>query len=301
MTKNKHQRLAIRLADILKRLNDGERLTIKGLAEDFSVSNKTIQRDLRERLAFVDWVEEGPYYSVRKGNYGHLDSDDLTRIISFLSIKNIFPKLDRHFFLKYLTKNTTIKNIEYECIQKYSEEFDQLIRAIDMNRKIHIDYIKVRESIAKSYVVEPYHMINKNGIWYLIALDHGIEKTFCFTQISNIRLLEEWFDVDDVLLTKIKSSDSISHGNQMSEVVLQVSSEVASYFQKRQLLPHQEIVEIKKDGSLRIVCRKVHQMEVLPTIQYWLPHVEIVAPITLKNDLHDLLKKYLRLVDTPCL
>jgi predicted DNA-binding transcriptional regulator YafY len=39
-----------RLTAILARLNDGEALLVKALAEEFGVSTRTIQRDFNERL-----------------------------------------------------------------------------------------------------------------------------------------------------------------------------------------------------------------------------------------------------------
>ena len=39
-----------RLTIILSRLNDGEALSVKALAEEFNVSDRTIQRDFNERL-----------------------------------------------------------------------------------------------------------------------------------------------------------------------------------------------------------------------------------------------------------
>ena len=44
----KHQKLAFRLSDILTRLNEGRRLSVSELAEEFKVSERTIQRDLNE-------------------------------------------------------------------------------------------------------------------------------------------------------------------------------------------------------------------------------------------------------------
>ncbi len=44
-------KIAQRLAGILQQLNAGETLTIKGLAEKYGVGERTIHRDLQERLA----------------------------------------------------------------------------------------------------------------------------------------------------------------------------------------------------------------------------------------------------------
>lgn len=48
-----HDKVAFRLATILQKLNQGEILVEKELAEEFNVSIRTIQRDLRERFVFL--------------------------------------------------------------------------------------------------------------------------------------------------------------------------------------------------------------------------------------------------------
>lgn len=48
-----HDTLVARLAQILIRLNQGEALDPKALAEEFQVHPRTIQRDLNERFAYL--------------------------------------------------------------------------------------------------------------------------------------------------------------------------------------------------------------------------------------------------------
>ena len=53
LDKNMYDPALTRLASIMQRLYEGETLTKKGLAEEFSVSEKTIQRDINTRLKNV--------------------------------------------------------------------------------------------------------------------------------------------------------------------------------------------------------------------------------------------------------
>ena len=46
--------IAYRLTEVLCRLDEGERLDPQALAREFEVNRTTIQRDLDERLAFLD-------------------------------------------------------------------------------------------------------------------------------------------------------------------------------------------------------------------------------------------------------
>ena len=53
-----HDKLGIRLSQILIRLSAGERLRIDDLTVDFDVNKRTIQRDLNERLASLPIKEK---------------------------------------------------------------------------------------------------------------------------------------------------------------------------------------------------------------------------------------------------
>lgn len=54
-----HDKLAQRLGMILTKLNAGEHLQIASLAQEFNVSERTIQRDLNKRLSYLPLEREG--------------------------------------------------------------------------------------------------------------------------------------------------------------------------------------------------------------------------------------------------
>ena len=55
-SERRHERLAVRLSLIISRLVAGETLAIQTLAAEFGVSVRTLRRDFRERLAYLDRV-----------------------------------------------------------------------------------------------------------------------------------------------------------------------------------------------------------------------------------------------------
>lgn len=88
--KNKNERLAYRLGGILERLNAGERISVNELAETYGVTPRTIQRDIAERLAFLEdkFLEKGPgYYRLDKAKLGHLCQADIERFSRFSSVQ----------------------------------------------------------------------------------------------------------------------------------------------------------------------------------------------------------------------
>lgn len=44
------------------RLNNGESLTVRSLADEFNVCEKTILRDMTERLAYLNLLRQGKQY-----------------------------------------------------------------------------------------------------------------------------------------------------------------------------------------------------------------------------------------------
>lgn len=52
-TNRKYDRMAMRLSALITRLMAGESLVLSCLAQEFNVSERTLQRDLRERLAYL--------------------------------------------------------------------------------------------------------------------------------------------------------------------------------------------------------------------------------------------------------
>lgn len=57
---SKHEKLAERLASILVELNTTGQIDIHELSERFSIGVRTLQKDLNERLVFLNWEQSGP-------------------------------------------------------------------------------------------------------------------------------------------------------------------------------------------------------------------------------------------------
>jgi transcriptional regulator-like protein len=289
----KHEKLAERLAAILIELNTCRQVDIKELAERFKVSERTLQKDLNIRLAFLEWEKAGPrHYSLNQNQLGVFTQLDINRFARFASIQDLFPKLDREFFQKSLTESIKVQGFQYESIQHREKEFKQLQQAIDNHQIIKFGYTKPGQQ-PTNRTLEPYVLLNKNGIWYVIGLENGKQKTFCFSQMHFLMLTKQTFAPKLEFLEEIKRSDSISHGNQVDEVIIKVDTKVAHYFTRRALLPNQEIIHQLENGELIVSCKNIHEMEIIPLVQYWVPHLTIISPMELQMKLNEKLKLYL--------
>ncbi|SEP84230.1 helix-turn-helix transcriptional regulator [Basfia succiniciproducens] len=290
----KTEKLSHRLSDILHRLVLGERLHVERLAEEYQVGKRTIQKDLNVRLSFLEFEKDARnYYRINTAQFGLLTEEEINRFARFASIQQLFPKIDRTFYQEKLTESIQVKGFHYEDISGKNTEFKQLKKAIEQHRLIEFYYTKNNETQGKMRSLQPYKLLNKNGIWFLLGLERGKRKTFCFSRIKSIFVKTEVFTPDPDFIQQIENSDSISHGNQIAEVVIQVSANAAPYFECRNLLPNQETVRKLDDGSLLLACRNVNTMEVIPIVQYWIPHLKVISPSELQNLMIDKLKIYL--------
>lgn len=98
--------------------------------------------------------------------------------------------------------------------------------------------------------IQPYKLINYEGIWYLAAVDNGKLKTFLVSKMSRVWETQESFECNSSVEKQILDEETIWFSEEKLEVVLKVSANVADYFTRRQLIPEQEITKMCDDGSL---------------------------------------------------
>ncbi len=291
-TGKNREKLGDRLTGILTRLNNGETLDTHALAAEYSVSLRTIQRDIGRFGHLLDDTK-GRHYTLNRNRHGYLSQNDIARICRFASIQELFPEADRRFFQEKLAQSITVKGFQYEDIRHKTAEFDLIAQAVAQRNILSFDYAKAGGGERKSYRIEPYRLLNKNGIWYLVGLDQGKQKTYCFTQIENLKKQPETFLPDQDTARRINETDSLYHGSHLSEIVIRTDAEAAPYFKRRPLLPNQETIRELEDGSLLLACKNASPLEVVPIVRYWIPHVSIVSPAGLQEKMEQELRAYL--------
>ena len=292
MTKTtEHDKTAVRLTEILKKLNEGEKLDPKELALEFNVTVRTIQRDLLDRFAYLPLRKDGNLFYLESFYLGKLNIKDVERFACLSGIKALFPKLKddflRELFDSRISQAYLVKGHHYEDLSKKSHEFKQLEQAILQHRIVQFEYKE------KIYRAEPYKLVNHKAIWYLAAKVENMLKAFCFTQMKGIVIECDTFKPDAATHQIIEQEDSIWFAENKREVVLKIDSSVAQYFKRRDLLPNQQIDKTLEDGSLIVSSRIAHDHQILPLIRYWLPNVQVISPNELRHTLFQGLRDYL--------
>ncbi len=76
------------------------------------------------------------------------------------------------------------------------------------------------------------------------------------------------------------------------EVKLYADENAAKYFKRRPLST--QIVEcLNSDGTMEFSIKITHEMEILPIVKYWIPHLHIIEPQWIQDIIDDDLKEYL--------
>lgn len=291
-----HDKLAYRLTQILVKLNDGESLDPLALADEFGVHLRTIQRDLNTRFASLPLKRIDGHYRLDPAHLGKLNHNDIERFANLAGVRGLFPKLTKDFIRELADRNAVgallVKGHHYEDLRGKEGMFSQLELAINTPQRIGFDYLKPEGR--KSYAaIEPYKLVNHSGIWYLAGKDGDKLKSWAFTKIENLQTLDT-FTPDPNVHDTLAKEDDIWLNAKKIEVVLKVSSNVASYFQRRSLVAHQVIEKVLEDGGLIVSCKVAHQNQIFPIVRYWLPNVHIISPEGYQATLEAELKTYLQ-------
>ena len=294
-----HDTLVYRLAQMLVKLNQGEKLDPQALAEEFGVNLRTIQRDLNERFAYLPLEKTDGRYHLDPAFLGKLSTRDIERFASLAGVRGLFPSLSDEFlrdiFDSRIQSALLVKGHNYENLEGKEGQFRLLERAIVARRHVTFEYRK-DEGLVPYEGVAPYKLVNLKGIWYLAARDGEKLKTFSFAKIERVRMLESRFEADPELERKLQDEDGIWLGEESREIVLKVAREVAGYFKRRKLIANQVIEKELEDGGLIVSAKVGHPNQVLPIVRYWIPHIRVISPEGLQEELERELARYVESV-----
>ena len=295
MNDRSHDTFVYRLAQMLVKLNQGEKLDPQALADEFGVNLRTIQRDLNERFAYLPLEKTDGRYGLDPAFLGKLSTKDVERFASLAGVRGLFPSLSDEFlrdiFDARIQSALLVKGHHYEDLAGKEAQFRQLEQAIVARRHVAFEYRK--DDGLKPYgSVAPFKLVNHKGIWYLAGRDGEKLKTFSFAKIERVRMLETQFAADPTVEQTLRDEDGIWLGEEKREIVLKVSAEVAGYFKRRKLIANQLIEKELEDGGLIVSAKVGHVNQVLPIVRYWIPHLRIISPEGLQGELEAELRRY---------
>lgn len=307
MTKN------IRLLSILEQLSKHPKVSVKELALLYDVSPKSIQNDFKIL---------NEYFSeklLKKGeSYTLLDEDKFSKIFkskpqTIKRFLQLISMVDATFYNKFMEEyselfkelNLTaspiyqIEDSPYERLNKENQKILEKLELFIADRNyINITYTHPNiDTFVYAHSI-PLKILYLKENWYLAVLTtNNIKNNSIFkklrinfiTKIQESRLEPKHFHSDHIekvkaerFLKTIQSSFSDMETTNY-KVVLEVSLTVARYFKTKQYLKSQKVIKELANGNILVTYDITNDMEIIPLIQQWIPHIQVLEPLDLKE------------------
>ena len=266
----------------------------KQIADALGLNVRTIQRDLNEILAFNGAVKKGRLWSVDKSEFDPNDESQIVLSVLDKMAKNVGSQFyaKAHGLLKGISEGLNhpiFVSLSAEKLEKKDIELIENIESVIASRnEIELLYF------SKTHRLSPIKIALFDGFWYLLAMAGEKLKKFHLKSIKEIKILPSKFKIDESLENRIKSANSAWFDPEKSFIVrLWIDKVVKKYFERKPL-PNQQIMCENEDGSIEIEVQVTHIMEIKPLVFYYLPHIKVIEPSSLADDILAEMERYIK-------
>jgi proteasome accessory factor B len=164
--------------------------------------------------------------------------------------------------------------------------FNPLSAAVLKQQIVEFTYKKPGSTSTSARRVRPYHLANRENLWYLIAFDEarGALRTFAVPRISGLRITPATFEkpADFSPEKFFANALGVLGGEGDHRVVIRFSAEVADRVREREWHESQEMRELP-GGSLEVRLRLGALAEVSRWVLGWGESAEVVGPPELRE------------------
>jgi len=176
------------------------------------------------------------------------------------------------------------------------EIFDALAKATARRRQLELAYRKPGQPQTEQRVVDPYHLANINGEWFLFAYDHLRDdiRTFVPARIKAIRPTGKTFVRPQKfsLEKRLRDSFAVQSGQGQFDVVVRFDESVADYIREKKWHESQRLCELKNGGvELRLKLSSLE--EVKRWVLSWGGNATAIAPRELVESVRRAAKRIL--------
>lgn len=267
------------------------------LAAQLEVTTKTIHRDLefmRSRLQLpiaYDQVRHGFYYSSQVTSFPTLQITE-GEIVALVVAEKALQQYRGTSFEKPLlsairkieqglpdTVSLSLSDIQQTISFRTRAEavldlelFDRLAHATASRTQLELQYRKPGQAAAERRLVDPYHLANINGEWYLFAFDHLRQdiRTFVPARIKAARETGYKFKRSRhfSLEQRLRYSFGVHSAEGEFEVAIRFSARAADYIREKKWHDTQENIE-HKNGELEVRMKLSSLKEVQRWVLSW--------------------------------
>ena len=280
-----------RMLRIHQLLQDNRYPNAVSLARELEMSTKSIHRDLefmRDRLGLPlewDFTRRGYHYTEEVNAFPTMQITE-GELVALVVAEKALQQYRGTSFEKPLL--TAIRKMEQALPDTISlslndieqtisfrtraepildlETFDKLAKATAARRQLEISYRKPGHKEADQRVIDPYHLANINGEWFLFAYDHLRKdiRTFVPARVKSIKTTGATFVRPErfSLEKRLRDSFGVQSGGGQFEVVIHFDPRSADYIREKKWHDSQELRELKNGGvELRLKLSGLAEVE----------------------------------------
>jgi proteasome accessory factor B len=295
-----------RMLRIHQALQSGKYPNAQTLAGDLEVSTKSIHRDfdfMRDRLDLpLEYSPEhkGYHYTQEVTNFPTLQITEGELFALLVAEKALqqyrgtaferplvsaFKKMaaslpdtvslnlaDWERTISFRTRAEPILNLEI---------FDALAQAAAQRKQLQLTYRKPGQRATELRLVDPYHLANINGEWYLFAWCHLRKdiRTFVPARIQEAKPTGRTFARPQKfsLEKRLRDSFGVQSGQGSYDVVLHFNELVADYIREKKWHESQELRELE-DGGVELRLKLSSLSEIERWVLGWAGNAKVITP-----------------------
>uniref|UniRef100_UPI00111AEC15 WYL domain-containing protein n=1 Tax=Salmonella enterica TaxID=28901 RepID=UPI00111AEC15 len=191
----RYDRLSVRLSLIISRLLAGETLNMRKLAAEFGVSVRTLHRDFRERLIYLDIEYQDGCCRLLTGGRQEIREEAAMQFARQSGTGTLFPDMDHHLVSSLLSSQDSSPCLIWHqgATIPLSRPgiFTRLVRAVSEHQKVTLLTDGSRcDSLA------PYRLIFSTGEWFLAGEHLGRITVFALHTVHSVTFHPETFTPD---------------------------------------------------------------------------------------------------------
>ena len=174
--------------------------------------------------------------------------------------------------------------------------FDALAKAVARREQLELNYRKPGARNPETRDVDPYHLANVNGEWFLFAFDHARKdiRKFVPARILEVKQTGKSFERSKKfsLEKELRDSFGVHSGEGEFDVVIQFNARAADYIREKKWHESQQLRELKNGVELKLKLSSLVEIE--RWILSWGGDAIAVKPKQLVEAVEESAKKLLR-------
>ena len=292
------------------------------LAKEIEVVAKTVHRDLefmRDRLGLpieYDASRLGFYYTEEVSGFPNVQITEGELFALIVAEKALQQYRGTNFEKPLLsaikkmeqslpnTISLNLANLEQTISFRTRAEpilnleiFDLLAKAAAHRGQLELVYRKPGQARDEVRLVDPYHLANINGEWYLFAYDHARKdvRTFAPTRIQSCRPTGKTFPKQErfSLEKRLRDSFGVHSGQGEYLVVIRFAARVADFVREKKWHTSQTLRE-HKNGGVELTLKLSSLVEIERWVLGWGGDATVIKPPELRAAIRETARQILK-------